>query len=78
MPALVTGNGNSLNIFLDGAIHNFLHLAIVTKVDYLHTCALQYTPHNIDGSIVSVEQCGSCNNPDRILWFVFRGLHRNI
>ena len=55
MAALIRGNCNSLNIFLYGAINNFLNLAVVPQVDYLHTGALQYAAHNIDGGIVPVE-----------------------
>ena len=64
MPALVGGNGNSLNIFLYGTIHNFLHLPVVAEMDHFHTCALQYAAHNIDGGIVPVEKRGSGNNAD--------------
>lgn len=78
VPALVTGNGDGLRIFLDGAVHNFGHRAVVAQVNHFCTAALQDAPHDVDGSVVSVEQ-GSCGyNADVVFRLVHRGLHAGI
>ncbi len=56
MPALVGSYSNSLNIFLYGAIHNFLYLPVVPQMDHLHASTLQYSAHYVDCRIVPVEQ----------------------
>ena len=71
MPSLVRGDGNSLNIFLYGAINYFLNLAVVPQVNYLHTGTLKYTAHNIDGGIVAIEKCGGSDYADVIFRFVY-------
>jgi hypothetical protein len=53
---LVTGHGDSLGIFLNGAIHHFFNAAVVTQVNYLGATALDDAPHNIYGSIVTVKK----------------------
>lgn len=75
MPALVRGNGNSLNIFLYGAINNFLNLPVVPQVNYLHAGALQYAAHDVDGGIVAVEQRGGSNYTDVVFRLIDCGLH---
>lgn len=72
---LVAGNGDGLRIFLDGAVHNFGHRAVVAQVNHFGTAALQDAPHDVDGSVVSVEQ-GCCGyNADVVFRLVHRGLH---
>jgi hypothetical protein len=54
--ALVAGEGNALHILLYGAVNYFINRAVMTQVYYLGTAALQYAAHNVDGSIMPVEQ----------------------
>ena len=58
MPALVGGHGNSVGVFLDGTIHHLFHTAVVTQVDHFHPGGLDDAPHDIDGSVMPVEQAG--------------------
>jgi hypothetical protein len=65
MAALVGTDGDTLDIFLDGSRHDLCHRAIVPEVYDLYTGRLQHTPHDIDGSIVSVEQTGGRDETQR-------------
>ena len=58
MPTLVGGNGNALHVFLNGCVDNFAHRAIVSQVDDFGTRALQDAAHDVDGSIVAIEEGG--------------------
>lgn len=64
MTTLVTGDGNSMSIFLNSTIDNLCNRAIVTKMNDLGTLALHDAPHNIDGSVMAVKQRGSRYNSD--------------
>jgi hypothetical protein len=75
MPTLVGCDSHSLNIFLNGTIYNFLNLPVVPKVYHLHTGTLQYPAHNVNGSIMPVEQGSSGYNAHMILRFIDGGLH---
>ena len=70
MPTLVTGDGNRLHIFLNSAVHNFLYRTVVAQVNYLYPRRLNNTAHDIDGSVVAVEQGGSRNDANMVFWFV--------
>src|SRR5690606_21827983 len=59
MASLIGGNGNSLYIFLNGAIDNFLHLSVMGKMDNFTAGGLYDPPHDIDGGIMSVKE-GAC------------------
>ena len=63
MPALVTGNGNTLYIFFNGTFYNFCYTPIVTEMDDFGSLALQNPAHDIDGSIMTIKQSCSGNNP---------------
>jgi hypothetical protein len=43
----------------------------MTKMDDLGSLALHYASHDIDGSIMSVEEGGSSNNTDLIDWGIW-------
>jgi hypothetical protein len=72
--ALVGADRDSIHIFLNGSANDFLHRAIVCKVDYFGTAGLKYAAHNIDGSIMAIEQAGCSQKPD---WLV-TGLRRAV
>jgi hypothetical protein len=42
--ALIAGDGNTLGVFLDGGVDDFLHRAVVAQMDHLHAGALQDAP----------------------------------
>ena len=63
MPTLVRGDRDRLNVFFYGCLGNFMYTPVMTQVDYLNTLGLQYPSHDIDGSIVSIEQGSCCYNP---------------
>jgi hypothetical protein len=60
MATLVTGEGNTLHIFLYGTVHHLIYTAVMAQVYYLGAAALQYAAHNINGSIVPIKQRSSC------------------
>ncbi len=60
--ALVGGHCDGLCIFLDGAMDNLLHRAVVPEVDYFGTGRLKNAPHDIDRSVVPIEQRGGSYN----------------
>src|ERR1700722_1054428 len=63
MTALVGGDGNTLHIFLDGALHYFGHRAVMTQVNDLRAFRLQESSHDIDSRVMSIEQgCGSAHS----------------
>lgn len=70
MPALITRHGNGIGIFLNGAVHHFLHTAVVAEVNYFGPAGLHYTTHDINRGIVSVEQGGGGNNTNFMLGLV--------
>ena len=56
--ALVGGQGDSVCVFLDGAIHDVLCRAVVAKVDDLRPGGLHQTSNDVDGRVVAVEERG--------------------
>ena len=67
VPALVGGHCYGVGIFLDGAIYHVLHTAIVAEVYDFHTAGLHDPAHDIDSSIMTVEQGGCRNNTNLML-----------
>ncbi len=53
---------DGLNVFFDGRFRYFVYTSVMTEVNYLNSLGLKDPPHNIDGSIMSVEQGSSRNN----------------
>jgi hypothetical protein len=66
VPALVTGNGNSLCIFFDSTFNDVCNTSVMTKMNDLGTFGLQDPAHDIDGRIMPVEQTGGGYNSDFI------------
>ena len=64
MPALVTGDGNALHVFLNGAFHNLVHAAVMAQVNDLRAFALQDAAHDVNGRVVAVEKRSGGNNTD--------------
>jgi len=64
VPALVTRDGNSLDVLLDGAVHDVGHGAVVAEVDHLRSGGLKDASHDIDGGVVPVEQGRRGDEPD--------------
>src|SRR5689334_22878002 len=58
---LIGGNGNTLGVFFDSAFHYFSNTAVVTEMDDLRALALKNATHDIDSSIMTVEE-GCCSN----------------
>ena len=52
-----------MGIFLYGAIHNILGGTVVAEMDHLGSSGLNQASHDIDGSIMSIEQGGGSNDP---------------
>src|ERR1051325_7001914 len=73
MPALVAGKRNSISIFLYSTIYNLLYAAIMAQMYYFGTCRLNDTAHNINGSIVSIEQGRCSHNANMVLRLIFPG-----
>ena len=58
MSALVRTHGNTLHIFLNSTVHDFLHRSVVSKMDNLSSGTLQYSPHDIDTCVVTIKKAG--------------------
>ena len=56
MAALIAGDGDTLYIFLDGTVHNFLYGAVVAEVNDFGATALHDAAHDINSGIVTVEE----------------------
>src|SRR5690606_27045191 len=67
VPALVRRQGNTLYIFLDGGIHNFLCAAVMSKVDDLCAGTLHNAPHDIDSRIVPIKKRCCRHNPHMVM-----------
>jgi len=70
MSALVGSDGDSLYVFLDGAVNNFLYRTIMSEVNHFTACGLDDSAHDIDRCIVSVKKRGGGNDPDVVFGFV--------
>jgi len=76
--ALVTGHGDALGVFLDGAVDDLGHGAVMAQVDDLGARRLQDAPHDVDGRIMAVEKRGGGDNPDVMTGFIgIRFCHDN-
>ena len=61
MPTLIRADGDSIDIFLNGSIYDFLDRAIVGEMNDLGTTGLQDTAHDVDGGIMPIEKTCSSN-----------------
>jgi len=64
---LVRGNGNGLDIFLNGGIDNFMNRTVVPQMNHFGPRRLDDPSHNIDGGVVSVKQRSGCYDPNVML-----------
>src|SRR5690242_15515670 len=64
VPALVTGNSDTLYIFFNCGFHYLLNRLVMTEVNDLLSLALQDSAHNINSSIMPVKKRGSSYDPD--------------
>jgi hypothetical protein len=71
---LVRGDGDSVNILLNGAFNDLGHRPVMAQMDDLRTLALQDPAHDIDRRIVAIEQAGCCYDPD----LIFRGIRHKL
>jgi hypothetical protein len=60
---------------LNGTVYDFLGTAVVAKMDNLCPARLNNSAHDVDRSIMSIEEGGGCNNPDFVYWLVWLGLY---
>src|SRR6187549_3157171 len=65
--SLVTGNSDPLNIFFNGTFHNFSNTPVMPQMDDLCTLGLHDPAHDIDSSIMPVEQGSSSYDTNLIL-----------
>ena len=68
MTSLVGGEGNTLDIFLYCSRYDFPDGSVVPQVDNFGTGALEDSPHDIDRSIMAIEQGGCCNKAYPVFW----------
>ena len=67
MTTLVGRDRNCIGIFLDGSTHYIQHATVMAQVNHLATLRLDQAAHDIDGSIMTIEQ-GSCRHkPQRCI-----------
>src|SRR6516225_623236 len=67
MTSLVGSNGDAMNIFFNRCLDDFVYTAVMSKMNNFHALALHDAPHDIDSSIMTVEQGRSCYNPDPVI-----------
>jgi len=72
--ALVGGDGDALGVFLNGAVDDFLGRAVVAEVDDFCAAGLHDAAHDVDGSIVAVEQTGCGDDAYFVVGLVGCGL----
>ena len=68
--ALVTGDGDALDVLLQRRVDDLLHRAVVAEVDDLRAGRLQDAAHDVDRCIVAVEQRSGGNEADLVLRLV--------
>ena len=70
MAALVGTDGNALRVFLQGSGYHLFHTAVVPEVNDLGAHAHQDAAHDVDGSVVPVEQAGCRHETHFVQWSV--------
>ena len=59
VPALIRADRDALCVLLQSCCDHFIDRTVVAQVNHLSAHALQDTAHDVDGSVVAVEQTGS-------------------
>ncbi len=77
MAALIRGDADALHVLLQRGIDDFLHRAVVTKMDHLGAGQLQDAAHDVDRRVVTVEQRGGGNETHLVLRLVWGQLPGN-
>ncbi len=62
MSALVRCESDRLHIFFDGRFGNFVYTSIVAEVNHFNSFGLQDPAHDIDGSVMPIEEGGRRND----------------
>ena len=62
--ALITGDGNALRVFLNGALHDFSRRTVVSQMNHFRAGCLHDAPHDVDGRVVPIEQGGGGDNAE--------------
>src|SRR5690606_28557145 len=75
VPPLVGGDGDSLDIFLDGRFRDFVDGTVVTQVNHLGARCLKQAPKQVDRCVVPVEQAGGGDEAHRVLRSINVRLH---
>ena len=73
MTALVTGNSNSLDVFLYRCFYNFFNGSVMCQVNDFHTGSLKYPAHDIDGCVMAVKKCCCRDDSDGVLGLIYSG-----
>ena len=70
MTALIGSDCDSLYVFLNGAVDNFLYRTIMSEVNHFTARRLDDSAHDINRCIVSVKKRGGGDDPDVVFGFV--------
>ena len=62
MPPLIAGNGNPLYILLNSACYYFKNTSVMAQVYNFYPLRLQNAPHDVNRSIMAIEQTGGSNH----------------
>ena len=68
MPPLIGGDGDALDVFLNGAVYDLSDGPVVPEVNDLGARALHDAPHDVDGGVVPVEERGRRDDADLVFW----------
>jgi len=63
MAALIRRDRDAMRVFLERAVHDLLHRAVVSQMDHLAAHGLQDATHDVDRGVVAVKQRGGGNEP---------------
>ena len=69
--ALVTGNGDTLRVFLQRCGNDFFDGTVVAEMDHFCTIRHQNTAHDVDRGVMAIEQRSGGDETHLIRWFVF-------
>ena len=65
--ALVRADGDALDVFLQGGVHDVVDGSVVPQVDHLGALRLQDSPHDVDRRVMAVEQARRRDESHRVL-----------
>jgi hypothetical protein len=76
--ALIAADRDALNIFLKGRADNFRRRTVVAQMNHFRAAGLQNTPHDVDRSIMAIEERSRGYEPGAVPQGVGRLFRRSV